>query len=315
MFEPTAVTICEVGPRDGLQSEARWVPTAAKIELINGLIAAGVPVIEATSFVHPGRVPQMRDAAQVLAGSARRPGTRIAALAPNLKGAERALAAGVDEIRVVVITSETYNRLNVRMSVAESLAQVDRIVAAVRAAELPVYLNGGVSAAFGCPYEGAVSEAQVFRLVEHYANLGFAAVTLADSTGVADPAQVFRLSSAVRRRWPHLVFTLHLHNTRGMGLANLIAGLQAGITSFDASLGGLGGCPFAPDAYGNICTEDTVHMLERMGCTTGIDLPQLLRLSAGLEALVGRRPPGLVLSAGPSDRRFPVPDAAAEAEN
>ncbi|WP_373182329.1 hydroxymethylglutaryl-CoA lyase [Halomonas campaniensis] len=305
----TQLQINEVAPRDGFQIEATFVPTAAKIRLIDALSATGLARIEATSFVSPKAVPALADAAEVVAGIRRRPGVGITVLVPNLKGAERALAAGVDEINLVMSASDSHGLANLRMTPTQSLEQFAAIVEAVRAQPQgrELFINASLSTSFGCPFEGAVPEARVLDLVERQLALGVQGVTLCDTTGMANPAQVARLCEAAQARFPGIPFTLHFHNTRGMGLANALAAWQAGITRFDASLGGLGGCPYAPGATGNVCTEDLVHMFEQMGVATGVDLDGLLAASATLPELVGHETPGQVVKAGKADRRYPMP--------
>lgn len=305
----TQLQINEVAPRDGFQIEATFVPTAAKIRLIDALSATGLARIEATSFVSPKAVPALADAAEVVAGIRRRPGVGITVLVPNLKGAERALAAGVDEINLVMSASDSHGLANLRMTPTQSLEQFAAIVEAVRAHPQgrALFINASLSTSFGCPFEGAVAEARVLDLVERQLALGVQGVTLCDTTGMANPAQVARLCDAAQARFPGIPFTLHFHNTRGMGLANALAAWQAGITRFDASLGGLGGCPYAPGATGNVCTEDLVHMFEQMGVATGVDLDGLLAASATLPGLVGHETPGQVVKAGKADRRYPMP--------
>lgn len=293
--------IHDVGPRDGLQAETVFVPTDDKITLVNALSQAGVAKIEATSFTSPRAIPALADAEAVMAQIERIPGVTYAALVPNARGAERALACGVDELNVVVSVSTTHNLSNLRMTPEQSLAQFPTLL---RMAQGQAQLNVSLSTAFGCPFEGDISEATVLAMVQRLVDMGIDRVTLCDTTGMAEPGQVWRLCSAVRQRWPELVLTAHFHNTRGMGLANILAALQAGVVRFDAALGGLGGCPYAPGASGNVCTEDVVHMLDAMGYTTGVDLGLLLEAAATLPALVGHDVPGQVLHAGPRTRRY-----------
>lgn len=301
----TTLQINEVAPRDGFQSEERFIPTEQKIALIDALTATGIARIEATSFVSPKAIPNLRDAADVVSAIQRREGVDVTVLVPNLKGAERALACGVDEINLVMSASNAHGRANLRMTPEESLTQFGAILQAVRGSS--VFINASLSTTFGCPFEGQVPEARVFSLVEQQLALGVEGVTLCDTTGVANPAQVEALCRQVLERFPGVPFTLHFHNTRGMGLANALAAWQAGITRFDASLGGLGGCPFAPGATGNVCTEDLVHMFEQMDVATGVNLPALLDISATLPALIGHETPGQVVKAGSADRRYALP--------
>jgi hydroxymethylglutaryl-CoA lyase len=295
----------EVAPRDGLQIEPVWVPTDEKVALIDALSGAGFTRIEAGSFVSPKAIPALRDGDEVFLRMRREPGVIYVALVPNLKGAQRAMLSGADELNLVMSASQSHNRANMRMDCAQSLAAFGEIVAAVRGR--PVGLNGSVATAFGCPFEGQVDEDRVLALVDQYLEMGITGITLADTTGMANPRQVARIVRRVRARIPSSALTLHFHNTRGLGLANVAAAYEAGARRFDASLGGLGGCPFAPGASGNICTEDLVNMCEEMGIPTGIDLPKLIALSRGLPALLGHEMPGQVAKAGRNCDLHPLP--------
>lgn len=299
------VEINEVAPRDGLQIEARYVPTEEKIRWIDALSTTGLRRIEATSFTSPKAIPNLRDAADVVTGIQRREGIDITVLVPNVKGAERALACQVDEINLVMSASNSHGLANLRMTPEQSLEQFAAILEATQGSG--VFINASLSTTFGCPFEGDVSQTRVLELVEKLIALGIQGITLCDTTGMANPAQVNLLCEAVLERWPATSFTLHFHNTRGMGLANALAAWQAGITRFDSALGGLGGCPFAPGATGNVCTEDLVHMFEAMGVDTGVDLDALLEVAATLPDLIGHDVPGQVVKAGKSTRRYPVP--------
>ncbi len=299
------IFIHDVVARDGLQIEPLWVPTELKIELIDRLSATGVAKIEATSFVSPKAVPNLRDAEAVMAGITRNPAVSYVALVPNARGAERALAADVDEMVLVVSVSETHNRANVRRSVAESFVGFAEVFDVARGSGKAI--TGALATSFGCPFEGVIPERQVMDGVARYVDLGVAGVTLADTTGMANPRQVEALVRRVRERWPELELALHFHNTRGMGLANVLAGLAAGVVRYEGCLGGLGGCPFAPGATGNICTEDLVHMLHSMGYATGVDLDLLLATSRRLGEIVGHDLPGQVVKAGKSTDLHPTP--------
>lgn len=301
----TTLQINEVVPRDGLQIETQFVPTEAKIRLIDALSATGLARIEATSFTSPKAIPNLRDAEEVVRGIQRRADVDITVLVPNLRGCERALSCGVDEINLVMSASDSHGLANLRMTPDQSLERFTDILAATQGSG--VFVNASLSTSFGCPFEGAVPQARVLELVERLLTLGVEGITLCDTTGMANPDQVARLCEAVRSQWSDTPFTLHFHNTRGMGLANALAAWQAGIVRFDAALGGLGGCPFAPGATGNVCTEDLVHMFEQMGVATGVDLDALLAVSATLPELVGHATPGQVLKAGKADRRYPTP--------
>ena len=306
---PTRATITEVGLRDGLQAEPDFVPTATKVELIEALIAAGVRHFEATSFVSPRAVPQLADAADVLAALGHRPGVTLAVLAPNRKGVERALAAGADEVVVFLSASETHNRKNLNRDVARSLDDMREAAELVRGTS--TRLHGAIATAFGCPFEGDIALERVVTIAARFADLGFAGITLGDTTGMATPPLVQLTVAELQRRLPRLPITLHFHNTRGLGLVNVMAGLEMGITAFESSLGGIGGCPFAPGATGNVCTEDTVHLLHELGIETGIDLNALLAAAQRLEQALGRRLPGQVLRAGPRLKRYAAEEQCA----
>jgi hydroxymethylglutaryl-CoA lyase len=301
MLPSTPITIREVGTRDGIQSLGAFIDTAQKIELLEALGETGIRRIEATSFVSPKAVPQMADAAEVMSRVRRRPGVSYEALVPNMRGAQDALIASMDAILLVVIASETFNQKNVRMSVEDSMTQFAAIKETLDAAGVPCI--GAIGTAFGCPYEGEIPESRLFLLIERFLRMGFEEVMIADTTGMANPVQIERTMSKILDGWGDRIhFGLHLHNTRGMGLANVVAGLHAGITTFDASIGGIGGCPFAPQASGNISTEDTVHMLHEMGLSTGIDVERLIEVAALAQRILGRELPGQVMKAGPRSK-------------
>jgi len=302
---PQRIYIHEVVTRDGFQIEPQFVPTERKIDLIDALSGTGLAKIEVTSFVSPKAVPNLRDAEVVMAGIKRNPSVKYVALIANLKGAERAMAARADEVNLVVSVSETHNLANVRRSTDASFEGFEEIIGELGGTGIAV--AGALSTAFGCPFEGEQAPDRVMGFVGRYIELGVDSVTLADTTGMAHPAQVLDLCSEVRDRWPELELALHFHNTRGMGLANILSGLAAGVQHYEACLGGLGGCPFAPGATGNICTEDLVHMLECMDHSTGVDLDQLLAISRSLAAIVGHELPGQVVKAGKTTDLHPIP--------
>ncbi|MBI6605389.1 MULTISPECIES: hydroxymethylglutaryl-CoA lyase [Pseudomonas] len=295
----------EVSPRDGLQIEPTWVKTADKIALIDQLSLAGFSRIEAGSFVSPKAIPALRDGEQVFQGIERRPGVIYVALIPNLKGAQRAIESRADELNLVMSASQTHNLANMRMRCEASLAAFADV--ARFAAEHPVRLNGSIATTFGCPFEGKIDEDRVLQIVEAYQALGIQGISLADTTGMANPRQVTRLVKRVLQRVSARDLTLHFHNTRGLGLCNVLAAYDAGARRFDAALGGLGGCPFAPGASGNICTEDLVNLCDEVGIHTGIDLPHLLQLSRRLPALLGHELPGQVVKAGRNCDLHPPP--------
>ena len=294
----------EVVTRDGFQIEPRFIPTDDKIALIDGLSQCGYAKIEATSFTSPKAIPMLRDAEEVMGRIQRVPGVEITVLVPNLRGAERALESHADELNLVMSTSETHNRTNLRQSRAQSQDGLTEVIRHV-AGRTPI--NVSLSTCFGCPMEGDVPLPEVMRFARHFADQGVRGLTICDTTGMAHPAQVQRMADAMLQAFPALQLTFHFHNTRGMGLANVLAAVQSGITRFDGSLGGLGGCPYAPGASGNICSEDAIHMLQAMGYDTGIDLDRLLTLARALPEVVGHDVPGQVAKAGKTSDLHPVP--------
>jgi len=301
----------EVGPRDGLQVEAAFVPTEDKIALVDALSRAGLAKIEVTAFVSPKAIPALRDAEAVLGGIERRPGTVYSALVPNVRGAERAIDASADELNLVMSTSETHNLANLRMTREQSFAALSEVNALARQAGVPV--NVSLSCSFGCPMEGDVPEATVLDWCARWIETrGVRGVSLCDTTGMAYPTQVAALTRAFRARWPAAELTLHFHNTRGMGLANVLAAIDAGADRFDASLGGIGGCPYAPGATGNVCSEEIVHALELMGYRTGVDLAAVIAAAGRLPALIGHDIPSQIVKAGRRlDLHAPPPDLEA----
>jgi hydroxymethylglutaryl-CoA lyase len=293
--------INDVAVRDGFQIEKVFVPTATKIELINQLSRTGLHKIEATSFVSPKAVPALADANDVLAGIERVPGVVYVALVPNIRGVQNAAATAKkpDEVNGVVSASETHNRANINRTHAQSLEELPTMVKVAHEAGLKITMS--LSTTFGCPFEGHVHDDVVLSFVERFRELGFDGISFGDTTGMANPRQVRELTRKVLERFPapnETYYTLHFHNTRGMGLANVVAGIEAGVRSFDGSLSGLGGCPFAPGASGNICTEDMVNMLEDMGYDTRVDLAKLLAVSRRIPLVVGHDVPGQVMKAG-----------------
>ena len=300
---PEKISVREVGPRDGLQNEDP-VPTDAKIELIDRLSGTGVARIEAVSFVRPEAIPQMADASEVWQGITRAPSVRYSALVPNLRGAIRALDSGLTELEAVVSASDTHNRANVRRGTAESLDDIAVIIetAHQRGASCQVV----VSTAWGCPYEGDVPVSRVVRVASRAVDDGADSISFGDTTGMATPRRVRELVGEFRSAHPGVPLNLHFHNTRGTGLANVLTALELGVADFDASVGGLGGCPYAPGATGNIATEELVHMVEDMGVATGIDLDAMIDAAADAERIIGRRLPSQVLRAGPRTRTIPV---------
>ena len=301
---PSRVTIVEVGPRDGLQNERAPVPTADKIAFVNRLSAAGLPVIEVSAFVSPTWVPQMADAADVFTHIARRPGTRYTALVPNRAGLERAMVARVTEVGIFAASSETFSQRNINQSIDASLVTYAAVCREAQAAGIRV--RGYLSTCFGCPYEGPVPPARVAELAERLLEMGVFEVAVSDTIGVAHPGQVPVVLDAVTARVPIDGVALHFHDTRGMALANVLAGLQYGVATFDSSAGGLGGCPFAPGAAGNLATEDLLYMLDGLGIATGVSLPAVIEASRFIEARLDHCLPSRYLqavSSTPSTRR------------
>ena len=311
----TRIYFNEVATRDGFQIEPHFIPTDTKVALVDALSECGYAKIEVTSFVSPKAIPMLRDADEVMGRIRRVPGVEYTVLVPNLRGAERALEARADELNLVMSASETHNLANLRMPMAGSFAALSDVIRHV-AGRTPI--NVSLSCSFGCPMEGGVAQAEVLKLSSRFADLGVRGITLCDTTGMAHPAQVSRMVDALQqglaKTHPALQLTLHFHNTRGMGLANVLAGVQGGITRFDGSLGGLGGCPYAPGASGNISSEDAIHMLDAMGYDTGIDLDKLLAVARQMPHIVGHEVPGQVAKASRISDLHPAPDLDAVRE-
>ena len=299
----------EVVTRDGFQNEVAWVATDAKVALIDELSACGYAKIEVTSFTSPAAIPMLRDAEEVMGRITRAAGVEYTVLVPNRRGAERALESRADELNLVMSLSETHNLANLRMPRSRSFAALAEVIRAVDG-RTPV--NVSLSCAFGCPMEGEVPLSELQRWALAFADFGIRGLTICDTTGMAHPAQVREVFDALQTQLPRIQFTAHFHNTRGMGLANALAAMQAGVTRFDGSLGGLGGCPYAPGASGNICSEDAIHMLSAMGCDTGIDLNALLKLARQLPTIVGHEVPGQLACAGRITDLHPAPPGVAE---
>ncbi|HEX4464143.1 MAG TPA: hydroxymethylglutaryl-CoA lyase [Solirubrobacterales bacterium] len=300
---PSRVRIREVGPRDGFQNEPETIATADKVRLIDLLTATGVGRIEITSFVRPDVIPQLSDAAEVLAAVERREGVAFSVLIPNQRGLERALEMRdrFDEISVFLSASETHNQRNVNRSVADSLAGLEQTLATAREAGLRC--EGVIATSFGCPYEGAVPPERVLEIAERLRAAGCEEVGFGDTTGMANPRQVHEFFAAARERLDDVELTAHFHNTRGQGLANVVAALEEGVESFESSFGELGGCPVPPGSTGNVSSEDVVSMLHEMGVETGIDLPRLIAASRAAQEVLGRPLGAHVLRAGPVDWR------------
>lgn len=299
----------DVVTRDGFQIEPAFIPTDAKVALVDELSQCGFAKIEVTSFTSAKAIPMLRDAEEVMGRIRRVPGVEYTVLVPNVRGAERALESRADELNLVMSTSETHNLANLRMPREKSFAGLKDVIA-LAAGKVPI--NVSLSTCFGCPMEGDVPQEEVVRWADRFAELGVRGLTICDTTGMAHPAQVTRMAQALRARFEALQLTFHFHNTRGMGLANVMAAAQAGIDRFDGSLGGLGGCPYAPGASGNISSEDAIHMLEAVGYDTGIDMKRLLAVARRLPQVVGHEVPGQVAKAGLITDLHPAPASVAE---
>ncbi len=295
MSLPRRVRIVDVGPRDGLQNEARSVPTAVKIELISRLAEAGLPAVEATAFVSPKWVPQMADHAEVMAGIRKKPGVAYPVLVPNIKGFEAARAAGAMEIAVFGAASETFSRKNINCSIAESLERFAPVVKAARASRMRV--RGYISCALGCPYEGEVKPQAVAALAEKLYAMGCYEISLGDTIGVGTPGRTRAMIETVAKKIPIGKLAGHYHDTYGQALANIYASLEAGVKTFDSSVSGLGGCPYAKGATGNVATEDVIYMLDGLGIQTGVDLTKLFRAGQFICRELGREPTSKVARA------------------
>jgi hydroxymethylglutaryl-CoA lyase len=310
----TRVTFIEVGPRDGFQNWHATVPTEVKLKLIRDALGAGVPRVEATSMVSPKWVPQLADAAQVMAGLTQNlvrespaDPVRIRVLVPNQRGYQDALAAGARNVLVNVGVTDGFNRHNLNRSVAETVEEIERI--ALDAAERGVRLDASVSVAWGCPYDGPVEPARAIALAERLVELGVAELSFGDTIGVAAPAEVRELSSMALERFPNVDISMHFHDTRGMGLANAMAALEVGVRSLEGSIGGIGGCPFAPNSTGNVCSEDLLAMVHDLGYETGIDVDAMVEAARDLELALGEALPGKLHRAGPAPWLAPSPAA------
>ncbi|MBT9550699.1 MAG: hydroxymethylglutaryl-CoA lyase [Hydrogenophaga sp.] len=301
------ITITEVGPRDGLQSEKNFVSTDRKVQLIDAIFASGIRCVEATSFVSPAAVPQMSDAAEVLKAIRRPEGAVVSVLAPNARGAHDAIRAGADELVAFVSASPTHNQKNLNRSITDSLTNIEGL--AELASQQGIALRAAIATAFGCPFEGNIDVKSVVGIAQAFAGMGIQHITLADTTGMATPNIVRSVSASVRNAVPEARLSLHFHNTRGLGLLNVAAGIDLEISAYESSVAGVGGCPFAPGATGNVCTEDLVHYLHEEGHSTGIDLDALIQAAWLLEETLGRPLPGQVMRAGKRLRRHDA-DAA-----
>jgi len=304
---PKRVHILEVGPRDGFQAEKQWIPTEKKIEIINALSRTGLPEIQVTSFVHPKAIPQLADAEEVFGKIDREPGVGYRALVPNLKGLQRALVFKPSKVHFMASVTDSHSRANGNRTVDETLRDMEPMVPVAKAAG--VGINGGMACTFGCPFEGRPPMEQLDRIVARYVEMGITDIGLSDTIGVANPRQVYDTCAHMLDKYPRVNWGLHLHNTRDMALANILAAMQAGITRFEGAIGGLGGCPYAPGASGNVATEDMVHMLHEMGIETGIDLDKLIEVAKMVQEVVPHRLDSAMVRAGRGHDLKPAPKA------
>ncbi|WP_017754701.1 hydroxymethylglutaryl-CoA lyase [Calidifontibacillus oryziterrae] len=296
MAFPENVTITEVCPRDGFQSLPEIIPTEDKIEIINQILECGYKQIEVTSFVHPKAIPQLKDAGEVLQGISRKNGVKLRALVPNLRGLERAIEARVDKIKLMLSATDSHSISNANRTTFDAMKEFEPLI--VRAQDSTVAVSGSISVIFGCPYEGDVPLERITEICKRYIDLGIYDISLADTTGMANPAKVKKIVGRIKEHFPEMKLSMHLHNTRGMAFANAIAGLEEGITDFDSSIAGLGGCPYAPNASGNIASEDLIHGFEEMGINTGIDLDKVITIGKLLQERFPQFSDSFILKAG-----------------
>lgn len=293
-----AITLCEVGLRDGLQNEAVLLGTEEKIKLVNGLSQAGFKVVEVGSFVSPKAVPQMADTDDVFKGISRRAGVEYRALIANVRGVERAAMCGCKKVKLNVSASTAHNLANLNKTPAESVAEFALCVK--KAKEYGIGISGSISMAFGSPWDKAIPVQDVKEIIEAYLSVGINEISLSDASGMAYPSQVYEMCVELQHCFPHVIWWLHFHNTRGLGIANILAGMEAGFTRFDTSFGGVGGCPFVPGAAGNVATEDLLHMCDEMGINTGINFDEAMQISRRVTELVGHPTDSYLLRAGKS---------------
>lgn len=297
---PSKVIICEVGPRDGFQAETVWIPTEQKIRIIKELAKTGVQSMEITSFVHPRAIPQLKDAEEVVRNTQDLTGIKFRALVPNIKGAERAIDVGITKLKLMLSATDSHSISNANRTTEDALNKLEPIIDL--AEKRGVGVGGSIAVAFGCPFEGKVPFSRIAEIVQRYSEMGITEVSLADSSGRANPNQVYSMLGELKDRYSKMTFSLHLHNTRGMALANVVAALQQGITLFDSSIAGLGGCPYAPGATGNIATEDLVHALYEMGIETGIDVDSVINVAKDVKQKLGHDGGSYMLQAGPNSQ-------------
>ena len=296
MANEQAVILTEVCPRDGFQSISEWIPTETKVDIINRLIDCGYKQIEVTSFVHPKAIPQLKDADEVLKQIKRPKDVKFRALVPNVRGLERAIAAGVDKAKLMLSASDSHSLSNANCTTEEAIAKFEPLVELAKQSDIAI--SGSISVAFGCPYEGDVPVERLAMICERYRSFGIKEVSLADTTGMANPAKIKRNVRALKELFPEITFSLHLHNTRGMAFANAVAGYEEGIIHFDSSAGGLGGCPYAPGASGNIASEDLLHGFSEMGIETNLSLDNVLDAAKYVQQLLPQAVDSFLLKAG-----------------
>ncbi|MDX6151537.1 hydroxymethylglutaryl-CoA lyase [Marinococcus sp. PL1-022] len=297
---PESIELCEVAPRDGFQAEDEWIPTEKKIEIIRKLADTGVSSMEVTSFVHPKAIPQLKDAEEVVQAVQDISTMKMRALVPNVKGAERAIGAGIKKLKLMLSATDSHSLSNANATVEEAQKKLEPI--ADLAEKENVTIGGSISVAFGCPYEGRVTEKQLYPILKRYQQMNIQEVSLADTTGMANPKQVHLMLQHLQAAFPDITFSMHLHNTRGLALANMAAGMEQGIRRFDSSTAGLGGCPYAPGATGNVPTEDVVHMMEEMGIATDINLEKIIDTAKEVKNIIGHDGGSYMLQAGPNSQ-------------
>ncbi|MED1467194.1 hydroxymethylglutaryl-CoA lyase [Bacillus salipaludis] len=304
---PSKVVICEVAPRDGFQAEKTWIPTEKKIAIIKKLATTGIQSMEITSFVHPKAIPQLMDAEEVVRQSQELTGIKFRALVPNAKGAQRAIDAGIKKLKLMLSATDSHSLSNANCLTKEAMEGFAPIIELAEKHDVKV--GGSISVAFGCSFEGKVPINRLSDIVERYIGYGIEEISLADSTGMANPRQVYQTVGQLRNKFPEMTFTMHLHNTRGMAIANAVAAMQQGIVHFDSSITGLGGCPYAPGATGNVATEDLVHTMSEMGIETGIDLGTILNVAKEVKQIIGHDGGSYMLQAGPCSQLHEAPDS------
>ncbi|MEH7238166.1 hydroxymethylglutaryl-CoA lyase [Bacillus sp. JJ1562] len=304
---PAKVVICEVAPRDGFQAEQNWIPTDQKLHIIRELSKIGIKSMEITSFVHPKAIPNLKDASEVVRNSQDLTGIKFRALVPNVKGAERAIEAGITKLKLMLSATDSHSISNANSTTEEALNKLEPIIEF--AEKKGVNVGGSISVAFGCPYEGKVPISRIAYVLDRYNQMGINEVSLADTTGMANPRQVYKMLGELKQQFTKMTFSMHLHNTRGMAIANAFAALQQGIIHFDSSIAGLGGCPYAPGASGNIATEDLVHSFHEMNIETGIDLNLAINVAKEVKRMFGHDGGSYMLQAGPNSNLHITPES------